>query len=70
MSNFFDSPCSGRQVAPINKFKDKQPDALITVSRRITVAEFCENLHVRQGSGYSFAHRLGYSKVCVKWVLM
>ena len=47
----------------------KRTDELIKGNRRITITETSEALDIGRGSADTLISKLGYSKICPKWVL-
>lgn len=63
-----DQPRSGRPAHAVSDMNLKSTDELIKENRRITITEISEALDISRGSAGNLVSKLGYSKVCAKWV--
>lgn len=62
-----DRSYSARPAASVNVNRTKQVEALITVKRRMSIANVCESLQVCHCSTCNLEMSLCYLKVCAKW---
>ena len=68
LSSLQDRRRSGRQSSAVNPENSDEVEKLIRDDRRITIDDIAECVGVSHGSAVNIANKLGFAKVCARWV--